>query len=129
MNWRRFPFTLILLILWAGLRMSGIKMSAGDVSGIVFILASISVLIIEFCKSADIGMKTFKIEQAVSVFVTVVATIALTRLVSFGDIHIGDIFLAIVVVCDAWVSPVTSFGMALRNIQGNVGHEANSEGQ
>jgi uncharacterized membrane protein len=128
-KWRRIPFVLILLALWAILRMSGETMSAGSTWGVIFIITGFVVLIVEFLKSSDIGMTTFKIEMAVTVFTTVLASIALTRLVASDDIHIGDVVLAVVVIVDAWLSPVNSFGMALRNIQGNVGSDVNPEGQ
>jgi hypothetical protein len=128
-NWQRIPYVLIMLIGWAIMRYLEVDMSAGSVASTVLVIVSFLVLIAEFYKSADVGLRTFKIELAVTVFTTIVATILITRLVSFEDIHLGDVVLGIVVLCDAWISPVTSFAMALRNIQGNIGSDVNTEGQ
>lgn len=127
-NWRRLPFTLFLLILWAVLRLADVKMTAGSLSGITFVILGFLVLIVEFFKSADIGVRTFRIEQAVTVLTTISATIGLTR-IGFNDIHFGDVILGVVIVFDAWVSPVNSFSMALRNVQGNIGTDVNHDGQ
>lgn len=126
MKLNRIPFVLLLILIWIGLRMGGLDVSAGSIAGIVLMVLCFIVLIIEFYKSADIGLRTFKLEMAGTVLNTVLATFLVSRYVALNDIHTGDVFVMVVVLVDAWLGPVASFAMALRNVSANLGVGGNS---
>ena len=113
----RFPFVLVLLIVWALMRHNGISTSAGSYSGIALVFFTFVVFLIEFFKSADTSMTTFRIEMISSVFCTVLCTVLMTNLVRLNNIKIGDFVVACLVLFDACANPMASFGMALRDWQ------------
>ena len=93
MKLNRIPFVLLLILIWIGLRQGGMDVSAGSIAGIVLMVLCFIVLIIEFYKSADIGLRTFKLEMAGTVLNTVLATFLVSRYVALNDIHTGDCLL------------------------------------
>jgi hypothetical protein len=126
---KRFPFTWILVLVWIVLRLCHINIEITGPFGLIFAVAGLVVIAVEFYKSSDIGLRTFKIEKASSWVATVAWAYAMGKFAdSFSDIHIGDLIVGAVVFVDDWLSTTTSFAMALRNIVGNVGHSENPEG-
>ncbi len=128
-NWSKVPYVLLLTVFWFTMKMTEMDMSAGSFLGITLVIACVIVMLAEFIKSMDIGIRSFKIDLALSVFTTVFATALITRYVHLGNLCFADGMIGFTVLVDAWVSPVGSFAMALRNIQGNVGTETNTEAQ
>jgi len=122
--WRRIPFALILTTVWLTVKAVGANTEAGGLIGIVLILLSFLALVIEFFKSADIGVRSFMIDTVFSVVATVTVTVIMTKAIiteGLVNLHFPDYLFGFVILVDAVLSPVMSFSMALRNISGNVG--------
>lgn len=126
-NWRRIPYVFLLAIFWFAMKMSEANMSAGSFLGIVLIITCICVILLEFVKSMDIGIRSFMIDNTLSVSTTVFTVFIFAKCVTLGNLCFADIMLGITVLVDALLSPVNSFSMALRNLSGNVGTKTNEE--
>ena len=63
----------------------------------------------------------YGVPMAGTVLNTVLATFLVSRYVALNNIHTGDVFVMVVVLVDAWLGPVASFAMALRNVSANLG--------
>ena len=118
----RVPWTLVLVLCWAGARSAGAQLAINSASGIIILIAAFGALVVEFMRSADITVARFKFELAMAV-VAVGCASAMTALLF--TMHLGitlaDIIVWIVVLVNAWVCPVNSFKTALRNITTDVG--------
>lgn len=116
---KRIPTAFILVALWAGLRLAGVDLAPGSALGVLFTLFCFLVFVLEFVKSGDITLGVFGLDQAWSVLTLIVATATLTLLVRDARaLSFMDLLIAIVAVCDGWVSPFNSFRTALRNWSG-----------
>ncbi len=100
-------------------------MSAGAVGGILVTITALAVLVAEFHKSGDISLNAFMRDTAYAVLATIVGTFAITKLWESGQgLCLPDYLMSVVVLVDAWFSPVNSFRTALRNWSANVGGPA-----
>ena len=126
MNWRSLPYVLLLIVFWFAVKMLGFNMSAGSFWGITLFIACMATMLTGFIKSMDIGTRSFKINLAISIFSVVLFT-AFTRFIHFENLCFVDFILGTTVLVNAWVGPINSFAMALRNVQGNIGTTTNKE--
>jgi prolipoprotein diacylglyceryltransferase len=118
----KVPWTLILVLCWATARLFGAQLAASTVPGLIVIVAGFAALVIEFMRSSDITVRSFKMDLGMSIVALVTASVVTTCLFT---LHRGlafvDLVVWVVVFADAWSSPVNSFKTALRNITTDVG--------
>ena len=117
---RRLPLVLILVLAWAALRLSGCELTLGDPISWALVIACFSVTLIEFYKSGDITLTSFKFDLAFAVIATVVTAALVTHFWGQGVISVPDFFITVSVLADAFLSPVNSFRSALRNVQAGI---------
>jgi hypothetical protein len=126
-KWYKLPYVLLLVLFWFATKMCGVNMTAGSPLGVTLILTCVVIIVIELSKSMDIGTGSFKRDLAFSIFTTVLTTALIARYVNLENLCLVDVFMATTVLIDAYLSPVCSFAMALRNLSGNVGTKENEE--
>jgi hypothetical protein len=116
------PWALIVVLSYAIAKLMGAQLVSGSIPGLVFISAGVIALILEFMRSADITVFTFKLDLAMSILslliCAVVTTCIFTLKLPFGFV---DVIIWAIVLADAWLGPVNSFKTALRNITTDVG--------
>lgn len=113
---KKLPLALILVAVWGAARLGGVDFSPATVSGIVVIMACFVVFTLEFIKSGDITLRSFGLDQAYAVLMIIVGTCVMTILVRDAYAPcVTDALIALLILCDGWVSPFNSFRTALRN--------------
>ena len=128
---RKTPWALIVVLSYAIAKLLGAQLASGSIPGLIFIGAGLVALMLEFMRSADITVSTFKLDLAMSILAllicAVVTTCIFTLKLSFGFV---DAIIWAIVLADAWLGPVNSFKTALRNITTDVGigHPPPNEG-
>jgi hypothetical protein len=123
MKWLyRTPWALIYVIFWVIARLAGAQFFAGNVYGLIFVLLGLGAMILEFQRSTDITVSSFKMDLGMSVLAIVITTAFTTWMITTShQLAFADIVVWLVVFADAWSSPVSSFKCALRNITTDVG--------
>jgi hypothetical protein len=123
-NLNKVPSVLVLIAIWAVLRLAGVDVALPSIGGLILIALSVASLIFEFYKSGDIGFGAFKRDLAFSLAATIAGSVVMTVLVlrtEYGLEHLlVDGLVVIVILCDAWLGPVNSFRTAQRNFAAAV---------
>lgn len=119
-HWRRVPLPFIVLALWGIARWAGYDWPIGSVWSVGLIATCFIILMLEFFKSGDVALGSFKLDQLLSVVATVIVVAAETLLWEHKGVSTVDFFVLAVILGDAYVSPVNSFRTAQRNIQAGV---------
>jgi hypothetical protein len=115
---KRVPWTLLLVLSWAGARYSGVNLEVTGGAFLGFVALAFITIMLEFNRSGDIMLPSFKREQVLILMATLLLGSA-TPLV-YQNPHIVDLIVIAVVLADGYVSPVNSFRTALRNMQAGV---------
>lgn len=120
---------LIMVILWAILRLSGVDVPYDSVWAWVLFIPMLISLFVEFRRSMDIMAYMFARDLLLAIVSVVVTTVTITVIV-MGPVgfRLVDALVALVVFIDAWVSTTNSFRMALRNLSGNINQGPIEEG-
>lgn len=119
---KRIPWALLLVLLWAGGRYSGVNLGIDGFAIWVFVILSLITLVFEFYKSGDIMLRSFQADLISAITTTLVLGYGLC--LAQQDLQPVDLLVAFVVLTDAIVSPINSFRTALRNMQAAVGPTA-----
>jgi hypothetical protein len=86
----------------------------------ILLVGCFVILVLEFQKSGDILLRSFRLDLILAIAALVATTSVITLLWERGTFYTIDIFIAGIVLVDAFVSPSNSFRTALRNWQGGV---------
>ncbi len=121
-SWKQVPFPLLLLALWALLRWSGVALPASGILGLVLIILSSFIIVLEFLKSGDIATPSFRRDLAFANLALIAATASMSLLWYRGTFYLTDLFIAFMVLVDSQVNTTNSFKMALRNLMAGVSH-------
>lgn len=117
----RMPWALLLVVVWALLRFSGMSLAPTGVPGLVAVVACVVVLVSEFYKSGNVSLGSFGWDMAFSVLNVVLCSVTLTLLVQGGHgLDFADLLVGAVILCDAWFSPFNAFRIALRSWTASV---------
>lgn len=120
---------LIMVMLWAILRLSGVDMPYSSVWVWILFIPMLVSLFVEFQRSMDIMAYMFARDLLLAILSVVMTTITITYIVVGSmDVRLIDMLVALVVFIDAWMSTTNSFRMALRNLSGNINHGPTEEG-
>jgi len=117
---RKTPLALVLVLAWISARTAGVDFSIVTPWAWMVAIASMVVSMLEFYKSGDIMIHSFKIDITCSVIATVIMSSGATYVWMSQNVYFVDMFVVAVVLFDALVSPINSFRSALRNMQAGV---------
>ena len=122
---RKVPLVLLLIVIWAILRLTGVNLASGGIGGIFVICVAILVLMLEFYKSGDISTRGFMRDTAYANLSLIAGTYVVIKLWLSGQgVGFTDVVMMLVIAFDSFVSPVNSFRMALRDMSARVGGQA-----
>ncbi|MGV8152591.1 MAG: hypothetical protein ACP5OG_05910 [Candidatus Nanoarchaeia archaeon] len=117
------PLALILIIIWAPLKLNNLINSQATVTLSIIAITCFVVLSIEFFKSGSITLSFFALDVITAFIATVIGTFVFTRSYteSWSNFSVSDIFVAILIAADGTISIINSFRVARRDWSASIG--------
>lgn len=117
---RRFPFAIVLVALWILMELAGASLTLGSIWTWFLVFLAAGCLFVEFYKSGDITLQSFKIDLAWMLAAIVIVAVRVTYDWSNGVLNIAQFIVIAVALADGWVSTTNAFRSSQRNIQAGV---------
>lgn len=121
---KRLPYVSVLVLVWAGLRISDVSVTTVDKLSWFIVLGGVVALVYELIKSIDLNVRPFIFDLLVAVVTFGSSTALLVYIWQRRTVNVVDFVVVGIAFCDTWISPTFSFQNALRNVQAGVNSAA-----